>query len=82
MSADRIVRAQGELAEGKLGRALGSLCDIKDTTREPEHLRQVHALAAEGLAKAGRFSRGAWKSLLNDTAEKLASVEPAAESAS
>ena len=82
MADDRIARAKDELAEGKLGRALGSLGDIKDTTREPEHLRQVHALAAEGLDKAGRFSKGAWKSLISDTEAKLASLGLATEAAS
>ncbi len=79
MSAERITRAKEEIAAGKLARALGSLSDIKDTTREPGELREVHALAGEGLAKAGRFSKNSWKSLVSDTEEKLESLGLAAD---
>jgi hypothetical protein len=82
MSAERIAKARKELEDGKLGRALGSLLDIKDTTGEPEALREVHSLAVEGLAKAGRFSKAPWKSLISKTEEKLTSLDAPVASAS
>jgi hypothetical protein len=78
MSAERIAKARGELDRGKLGAALGTLGDIKDTTREVDDLRELHALAEEGLSKAGRFSRSSWASLVAKIEKKLVSLEPAA----
>jgi hypothetical protein len=69
---DRIERARGELAEGKLGAAVGSLGDMVYATRDPQLLQEMHELGEEGLARAGRFSKGEWKRLLKGLDKQLA----------
>jgi hypothetical protein len=73
---ERIERARGELAEGKLGAAVGSLGDLVYATRDPRLLREMHALGEEGLARAGRFSKGEWKRLLKGLDKQLTRVTP------
>ncbi len=80
MSDERIAKARGELEKGKAGYALGTLSDIKDTTRDPDTLREAQTLAAEGLSKAGRFGQRPWKSLAVKLEEKLGLLEPSAAS--
>jgi hypothetical protein len=71
---ERIERSRGELAEGKLGAAVGGLGDMVTATRDPELLGQMRELAQEGLERAGRFSKGVWRRLLADIEEQLAKV--------
>ena len=68
---EKLERARTELDAGKLSAAIGALGDIVVSTRDPELLRQVRALAEEGLAKAGRFGKGPWKSTLAEAEKRL-----------
>jgi hypothetical protein len=71
---ERIKRSRGELAEGKLGAAVGGLGDMVGATRDPELLMQMRGLAQEGLERSGRFSKGPWRRLLADVDKQIAKV--------
>ncbi len=43
-------------------------------TRDPELLEQMRGLAEEGIERAGRFGKGAWRRLLADIHEQLVKV--------
>jgi hypothetical protein len=69
---ERIERSRSELAEGKLGAAVGGLGDMVTATRDPELLGQMRELAQAGYDRAGRFGKGSWKHLLADIEAQLA----------
>lgn len=72
----RIERARGELADGKLGAAVGSLADMVYATRDPQLLSEMRSMAVEGLERSGRFSKGEWKRLLKALDKQLTHVAP------
>jgi hypothetical protein len=76
---ERIEQARSELAEGKLGKAVGSLGDVTAATRDPGLLAQMQAIAREGHEQAGRFGKGAWKRLLADIEKHIAKVSAEAQ---
>jgi hypothetical protein len=59
-----VARARDELAAGDDKRAAELLTDAAYQTRDPEIERQVRELAAQGLERAGRFSKGRWKEII------------------
>jgi hypothetical protein len=68
---EKLQRARGELAAGKLSPAVGALGDVVHGTRDPELLRQARELAEQGLAQAGRFGKGPWKRVIAVADERL-----------
>lgn len=75
MSAEvavRIERARAELAEARLGDALGTLDDVVRATSEPAQLEEMRVIALEGLERAGRFGKGGWKGLLKEIDKQIA----------
>ena len=75
---ERVEQARGQLEEGKLGQAVGSLGDVVSATRDPQLLAQMRGLAEEGHERAGRFGKGAWKKVLADIEKQLGKVSTAA----
>lgn len=68
---EKLARARTELAAGNLGPAVGALGDVVHGTRDPELLRQARDVAEQGLAKAGRFGKGPWKSAIAEADKRL-----------
>jgi hypothetical protein len=71
---EKLKQARANMDAGKPGGALGLLGDIATATRDPELLRQMHSMAENGLAQAGRFSKGPWKHVLADLDEQMRKV--------
>jgi hypothetical protein len=59
-----VAKARKELAAGDDKKAAQLLTDAAYQTRDPEIEQQVRELAAEGLERAGRFSKGRWKEIV------------------
>lgn len=72
----RVERAREELANGKLGAAVGSLGDVVYSTRNPQLLREMRSMAQEGLERSGFFGRSEWKRLLKNLDKQLARIAP------
>jgi len=68
----KLEQARTSIAADKLGTAVGALGDVVVATQDPELLRQALQLAEEGLAKAGRFGKGPWKSVISQAEKRLA----------
>jgi hypothetical protein len=73
--AERIARAQAELAEGRVGQAEGTLGDVVKATDDPALLEQMRDLANQGLERSGRFGRGGWRSMLKAIDKQLARLD-------
>ena len=56
--------AREHLAAGDDKEAARLLTDAAYHTPDPEIEQQVRALAAEGLDRAGRFSKGRWQEII------------------
>jgi IS5 family transposase len=59
-----VARARDKLRAGDDKEAARLLADAAYQTRDPEIERQVRELAALGLERAGRFSRGRWNEII------------------
>jgi hypothetical protein len=59
-----VTEARDRLASGDDKEAARLLTDAAYGTHDPEIEEQVRALAAEGLERAGRFSKGRWKEII------------------
>ena len=59
--AAKIERARALLAQGELKKAAYELTDAASATRDTDAAREIRQLADQGMALAGRFSKGQWK---------------------
>ena len=59
-----VVEARERLAAGDDKQAARVLTDAAYHTHDPELERQVRELAAQGLERAGRFSKGRWQEII------------------
>lgn len=59
-----MTQARDGLAAGKDKEAARLLTDAAYHTHDPEIERQVRELAAQGLERAGRFSKGRWEEII------------------
>ena len=59
-----MTQARDDLAAGKDKEAARLLTDAAYHTHDPEIERQVRELAAQGLERAGRFSKGRWEEII------------------
>jgi hypothetical protein len=59
-----LTKARDDLAAGDDKEAARLLTDAAYHTHDPEIEQQVRALAAQGLERAGRFSKGRWTEII------------------
>jgi hypothetical protein len=59
-----VVTAREHLAAGDNKEAARLLTDAAYHTHDPEIEQQVRELAAQGLDRAGRFSKGRWEEII------------------
>jgi hypothetical protein len=59
-----VVNARDHLAAGDDKQAARLLTDAAYHTHDPEIEQQVRELAAQGLERAGRFSKGRWEEII------------------
>jgi hypothetical protein len=59
-----VTQARDDLASGKDKEAARLLTDAAYHTHDPEIEREVRELAAQGLDRAGRFSKGRWEEII------------------
>jgi hypothetical protein len=59
-----VVEAREHLAAGDDKKAARILTDAAYHTHDAELERQVRELAAQGLERAGRFSKGRWEEII------------------
>ena len=59
-----VTEARERLAAGDDKKAARVLTDAAYHTHDPELERQVRELAAQGLERAGRFSKGRWEEII------------------
>ena len=59
-----VSNARERLAAGDNKEAARLLTDAAYHTHDPEVEQQVRELAAQGLERAGRFSRGRWEEII------------------
>jgi hypothetical protein len=59
-----VTQARDGLAAGKNKEAARLLTDAAYHTHDPDIERQVRELAAQGLERAGRFSKGRWEEII------------------
>lgn len=59
-----VSEARGRLAAGDDKQAARLLTDAAYHTHNPEVEQQVRELAAQGLDRAGRFSKGRWQEII------------------
>jgi hypothetical protein len=59
-----VAQARDHLAAGDDKEASRLLTDAAYHTHDPEIERQVRELAAQGLERAGRFSKGRWEEII------------------
>lgn len=59
-----VLEARDRLAAGKDKEAARLLTDAAYHTHDAEIERQVRELAAQGLDRAGRFSKGRWEEII------------------
>jgi hypothetical protein len=59
-----VAKARDDLAAGDDKEAARLLTDAAYHTHDPEIERQVRELAAQGLARAGRFGKGRWEEII------------------
>lgn len=59
-----VAEARDHLSAGDDKKAARILTDAAYHTHDPELERQVRELAAQGLERAGRFSKGRWEEII------------------
>jgi hypothetical protein len=59
-----LVKARGQLASGEDKEAARVLTEAVYHTHDPGLVQQVRELAAQGLERAGRFSKGRWEEII------------------
>jgi hypothetical protein len=59
-----VLKARDHLAAGDDKAAARILTDAVYHTHDPELEQQVRELAAQGLERAGRFSKGRWEEII------------------
>ena len=59
-----VTEARDQLAAGDDKHAARLLTDAAYHTHDPEIEQQVRELAAQGLGRAGRFSKGRWTEII------------------
>jgi hypothetical protein len=74
---ENIEKARELVAAGDLKPAARLLSDAVYATTHPPLLVQIQELARQGLAQAGRFSKGQWSHLVEESGDRLARSEGA-----